>query len=71
MSNKAYGSVSVINVNDGTGIKQTIVTYCVGSSATTPPGNPITDEQGNILVDIEGKVLTDGEWTESVPEVQE
>ena len=71
MSNKAYGSVSVINVNDGTGIKQTIVTYCVGSSATTPPGNPITDEQGNILVDIEGKVLTDGEWTESVPEVQQ
>ena len=71
MSNKAYGSVSVINVNDGTGIKQTIVTYCVGSSATTPPGNPITDEQGNVLVDIEGKVLTDGEWTESVPEVQQ
>lgn len=54
-------SVSIINVNDGNGIHSINITYAIGSSPTTPPGNPLVDD-GVIITDINGVPLTDASW---------
>ena len=64
----AIGQISVINVDDGYGIDHVEITYAIHTSATSPPGSPITDG-GVIVVDIDGRPLTDGDWSTTIPEV--
>ena len=54
----ARSSVNVINVDDGNGIVCVEITYAIGSSPTTPPGNPLTDN-GTPIVDMNNLPLTD------------
>ena len=61
-------SASVVNIDDGYGIDHVEISYAIHTSATDPPGSPITDG-GTIVVDIDGRPLTDGSWQSTVPEV--
>lgn len=61
-------SASVVNIDDGYGIDHVEISYAIHTSATEPPGSPITDG-GTIVVDIDGRPLTDGSWQSTVPEV--
>jgi len=38
----AMSSTSVVNIDDGQGIERVEISYAIHTSATTPPGNPIT-----------------------------
>ena len=67
----ATSSVSIVNVDDGTGISSSIVEYCISTSGTIPPGNPLTDGSGHPIVSNNGIVLTDGSWSSTLPEVPE
>jgi len=58
---KAFSSTSVVNIDDGYGIESVEISYAIHTSATVPPGNPITDG-GVPITDIDGRVLTDGDW---------
>lgn len=68
MSVVAMGSVGIVNIDDGNGIDHVDISYAIHTSASDPPGNPITDG-GVIVVDIDGRPLTDGSWQSTVPEV--
>ena len=65
---KAFSSTSVVNIDDGYGIESVEISYAIHTSATVPPGNPITDGEVPIT-DIDGRILTDGDWQSTVPEV--
>lgn len=68
----ATSLISVINVNDGedgTGLSNTVVEYCIGEDGQNPPGNPIVDEQNNPLTDEFGQFLTDGNWSSTIPDI--
>ena len=63
---RAFGSISLSNINDGNGIVSQQVAYAVSNSATTPPGTPRVVD-GKAVVDTEGKPLTDGDWSSTIP----
>lgn len=65
----AMSSTSVIDVQDGNSVAETIVEYAVSSSGTIPPGAPFTDKDGNVITDINGIVLTQGNWSTELPNV--
>ena len=64
----ARSSVSVVNIDDGNGVVSVDITYAIGSSPTTPPGNPLTDN-GVIITDLNGVALTDASWQTTIPVV--
>ena len=66
MITSAQFTISVIN--DGNGISSVEVTYAIGSSPTTPPGDPLTDG-GAIVTDMNGEPLTTANWSTTIPVV--
>lgn len=57
-------TISIINDGqDGVGIVENIIEYCISSSGTIVPGSPLKDGDGNIIYDVNGLILTDGNWS--------
>ena len=63
-------SASVINVEDGNSVVETIVEYAVSSDGKIPPGNPMMDG-AETITDMNGVALTDGSWATEIPTITE
>ena len=64
----ATNQFTITVINDGVGIVENVIEYCVSSSGDVVPGSPLTDGDGNIIYDVNGLVLTDGQWSTQMPQ---
>ena len=64
----ATSQFTISVVNDGVGIVENVIEYCISSSGTIVPGSPLRDGDGNIIYDINGLILTDGAWSPTMPQ---
>ena len=67
----ATAQFTISIVNDGVGIVENVIEYCISSSGTIVPGSPLRDEDGNIIYDVNGLILTDGAWSSTLPDSSE
>lgn len=64
----ATAQFTISIVNDGVGIVENVIEYCISTSGTIVPGSPLTDGSGNIIYDVNGLILTDGAWSSTMPQ---
>lgn len=67
----AMSSTSVVDVQDGNSVVDSIIEYATSASGTVVPGTPLKDGDGNIITDINGVVLTQGNWSAELPTIAE
>lgn len=67
----AMSFTSVVDVQDGNSVVDSIIEYATSASGTVVPGTPLKDGDGNIITDINGVVLTQGNWSTELPTIAE